>query len=75
VPLAHDRGAFTRLGNGVGDHRGSAINYPNNPRFRPRVAFKMSASTDDMIQREDMLSRHVLLVKEEGPWGYDPVKN
>jgi hypothetical protein len=35
----------------------------------------MSASTDDMIQREDMLSRHVLLVKEEGPWGYDPVKN
>jgi hypothetical protein len=33
------------------------------------------ASTDDMIQREDMLSRHALLVKEEGPWGYDPVKN
>jgi hypothetical protein len=68
-PFTHARGASFRPHEGGGDHRGSAINYPGNPLFRPSIAFKMSASTEDMIQREDMLLKHALLIKEEGLLG------
>jgi hypothetical protein len=49
--------------------RGSVVNFPGNPRFHPKVAFKMAASTDEMLERRWMLENHTLLVNEEGPLG------
>lgn len=49
--------------------RGSAINYPGNPRFHPRLAFKFAATTDDMEDRKEMMRNHAVVVTEEGPLG------
>jgi hypothetical protein len=48
---------------------GSAINFPGNLRFWPRVAFKMAATSSEMEDMKKLLSRFALLVKEEGPLG------
>jgi hypothetical protein len=52
-----------------GSVRGSAINFPGNPRFRPRVAFKSAPASPAMDERKDLLSGFALRVKEEGPMG------
>jgi hypothetical protein len=44
----------------------SAINFPGNPWFWPRVAFKMAPTSLDMDDRKRMLTNDALLVKEEG---------
>jgi hypothetical protein len=49
--------------------RGSAFNFPGNPRFRPRVAFKTALTSADMEERKRLLTNYALLVKEEGPLG------
>jgi hypothetical protein len=46
---------------------GSAINFPGNMCFMPRVAFKMAMTTKEIEERRWLLSRFALLVKEEGP--------
>jgi hypothetical protein len=48
---------------------GSAINYPENPRFRPTSAFKVTATTEDMHHRSRWLSDHAIVITEEGPMG------
>jgi hypothetical protein len=48
---------------------GSAINFPGNPRFRPRVAFKVAASSKEMDDRQHLLANYALIVKEEGSLG------
>jgi hypothetical protein len=45
---------------------GSTINYPRNPRFRPRLAFKMMAASKEMEDRRSMLNRFALVVHEVG---------
>jgi hypothetical protein len=52
----------------------SAINFPGNPRFWPRVAFRMVPTTRDMEDRKEMLMNHALVVKEEGPLGLRSVE-
>jgi hypothetical protein len=52
TPLGRDmpdqRGAAPR--GHAGEPRGSAVNYPGNPRFRPPVAFKIANTTEEMEQ-------------------------
>jgi hypothetical protein len=50
-----------------GEPRGSVVNYPGNPCFRPRFAFKMAETSKDMEQRSVMLTDHVVVITEEGP--------
>jgi hypothetical protein len=47
--------------------RGSAVNYPGNPRFRPRVAFKFANTSEEMEQMCIMLTNHALVISDEGP--------
>jgi hypothetical protein len=54
-------------GERMAEPRGCAVNYPGNPRFRPRFAFKFSTSTADMEQREAMLSKLAVVIMDEGP--------
>jgi hypothetical protein len=57
--------------------RGSVVNFPCNPHFHPRVAFKIASTSRAMEERSVMLANHALLVKEEGPMGlrsYDEPK-
>lgn len=49
--------------------RSSAINYPGHPRFWPRVAFKMVATSDDMEERSKLLANLAVVVTEEVPVG------
>jgi hypothetical protein len=51
------------------DGRGSVINFLGNPRFHPRVAFKMASTDPDMEERRIMLTNYAVVVKEEGPLG------
>jgi hypothetical protein len=51
----------------MGEPRGSAINYPGNPRFHQRVAFKMTATSEEMEQRRQMLSNHAVVITDKGP--------
>jgi hypothetical protein len=44
---------------------GNVVNFPGNPRFRPRVAFKMKATTSDMEDKKELLANHAVLVKEQ----------
>jgi hypothetical protein len=53
----------------VADGRGSAINFPGNPRFHPRVAFKMAPTNPDMEERKIMLTNYAVVVKELGSVG------
>jgi hypothetical protein len=57
------------IGKEVEFRGGSAINFPGNPRFRPRVAFKMASSTEEMDDRRYLLTNYALIVKEEGSLG------
>lgn len=45
---------------------GSAVNFPDNPRFRPRLAWKMVETTKEMEDRKDLLVNTALLILEEG---------
>jgi hypothetical protein len=42
--------------------RGSAVNYPGNPHFRPRVAFKLAPTSVDMEDRKEMLAHYAVVV-------------
>jgi hypothetical protein len=46
--------------------RGSAVNYPGNPRFRPRVVHKMVSASEEMEQRRQMLTLHAIIISDEG---------
>jgi hypothetical protein len=45
--------------------RGSAVNYPGNPWFHPRVAFKLANTSKEMEQHCVLLTNHVVQSKEE----------
>jgi hypothetical protein len=45
------------------------VDFPGNPRQRLRVVEKIVWAPDEIQQRRDMLSKHALLVTEEGPLG------
>jgi hypothetical protein len=45
---------------------GSAINYPGNPRFCPRCAFKVAATSQEMEQNCQYLLRHAIVVMDDG---------
>jgi hypothetical protein len=49
--------------------RGSAVNYPGDPRFRPRCAYKMATISSEMEQHCQHLSDHAIVITEEGPMG------
>jgi hypothetical protein len=49
--------------------RGSTVNYPGNPRFCPRLAFKYVGTSEEMEQRKRLLENHVVVITEEGPLG------
>jgi hypothetical protein len=46
--------------------RGSAINYLGNPRFCPRCAFKVAATSQEMEQNYQYLLRHAIVVMDDG---------
>jgi hypothetical protein len=46
--------------------RGSVVNYPSNPCFHPRCAFKVVESLD-MKQDRQCLEAHAIVIIEEGP--------
>jgi hypothetical protein len=48
------------------ESRGSVVNYPDNPRFRPRVAFKFANTSEEMEQMCIMLTNHALVISDEG---------
>lgn len=41
---------------------GSAVNYPGNPRFCPRFAFKIAASSEEMDSRRELLTNNAVLI-------------
>jgi hypothetical protein len=47
--------------------RGSVVNYPGNPRFRPRAAVKVANTTSEMDQKRWMLEDHALVISDVGP--------
>jgi hypothetical protein len=49
--------------------RGSAINYPGNPRFRSQCAFKSASSSKGMEGHRRMLANHALFISDDGPMG------
>jgi hypothetical protein len=53
---------------------GNATNFPRNPRFRPNVAFVSMATSVEMDDRENLLTRHPLMVSEEGGLGLRSAK-
>jgi hypothetical protein len=48
---------------------GSAINYPRNPRFRPRMTYKIAETSEEMEQRRAMLDNHAVVIIDEGAMG------
>jgi hypothetical protein len=46
--------------------QGSAINYPGNPRFRPRCVFKRAVISEEMNQRCRYLTKHAVVITDEG---------
>jgi hypothetical protein len=44
---------------------GSAINYPGNPRFRPRCVFKRAVISEEMNQRCRYLTKHAVVITDE----------
>jgi hypothetical protein len=48
---------------------GFVVNYPRNPRFRPRFTFKIVETSEEMGQRGSMLSNHAVVITDEGPLG------
>jgi hypothetical protein len=48
---------------------GFVVNYPRNPRFRPRFTFKIVETSEEMGQRGSMLSNHAMVITDEGPLG------
>jgi hypothetical protein len=50
-------------------NRGSVVNFPGNPRFQPRVAFKMAPTSGDMENNKELLTHHALVVREDSPLG------
>jgi hypothetical protein len=67
-PRSQPRPAVAPQGRVV-EPRGSVVNYPTNPRFRPRVVFRSVETSEEMEQRQGMLSNHALVITEEGPMG------
>jgi hypothetical protein len=53
----------------VTEERGNALNYPKNPCFRPRLAFKMKGTSQEMEQKRQFLTAHAMVITEEGPMG------
>lgn len=47
--------------------RGSAVNYPGNPRFRPRFSFKLAYTSDDLEAQRQLLTNLAVVITEEGP--------
>jgi hypothetical protein len=47
--------------------RGNAVNFPGNPRFRPRCAFKLADTSEEMESRKEMLTRHDVVITDDGP--------
>jgi hypothetical protein len=45
--------------------QGSAINYPGNPRFRPRCVFKRAVISEEMNQRCRYLTKHAVVITDE----------
>jgi hypothetical protein len=46
--------------------RGSAVNYPGNSRFRPRCAFKVAATSQEMELSRQYLSGHAIVITDDG---------
>jgi selenocysteine lyase/cysteine desulfurase len=44
----------------------SAVNYPGNPRFRLRVAFKLMDHNEEVERRRQLLSDDAVVIVEEG---------
>jgi hypothetical protein len=61
-PPAREEGGYPR----ERERESSAINYPGNPRFRPRVAFKMLAASRDMVDKRNMMDHFALVAQEIG---------
>jgi hypothetical protein len=55
------------VGDRLAEPRGYVVNYPGNPCFRPRFAFKSASTSADMKQREAMLSKLTVVITDEGP--------
>jgi hypothetical protein len=54
------------------------VNYPGNPRFKPRCTFEVAKTTDEMEQKRQLLTVHAVVVTDEGPMGIqakEEVKN
>jgi hypothetical protein len=47
--------------------RGCAVNYPGNPRFRPRAVHKIADSSEEMHQKEQAMADHAVVISDEGP--------
>ncbi|GJM90736.1 hypothetical protein PR202_ga07044 [Eleusine coracana subsp. coracana] len=48
--------------------RGSAVNYPGIPRFRPRFASKIAFTLEDIEERRELLTNNALIITEEDPF-------
>jgi hypothetical protein len=58
--------------------RGSAVNYPGNPSFRPRIAANIMDTTEKMDHRKLLLCNCAVVITEDGPMGVrsrEEVKN
>jgi hypothetical protein len=49
--------------------RGRVMDFPGNPRKRPRFATRMAWAPDEVQHRREMLFHHALLISDEGPLG------
>jgi hypothetical protein len=47
----------------------SVVNFPRNPRFWSRMAFKMAHMTKEMEDRKYLLTHHAVVIKDEGSLG------
>jgi hypothetical protein len=44
--------------------RGCAVNYPGNPRFRPKFAFNLADISEEMNQRQQLLATHAVVISD-----------
>jgi hypothetical protein len=65
---AHSR-RESRRGGFAAEERGSAVNYPENLCFLPRLAFKMKDTSQEMEQKRQILTAHAVVITEEGHVG------
>jgi hypothetical protein len=79
LALAGSRAPFPRgVREAPLDPWGNAVNYPSNPRFHPKVAFRMAAMTEDMEQRRRFFTDRVVVITDEGAqevWSKNEVKD